>query len=136
MQPPCRPAAAAPRSSPQPLCSPTHPPTHPQDDTTGFAQLTVRVPSQQRFAAYDKAGRLVAGDPEKVRIARLLSVACWSVWHRRDEAAHRMPTCGEGVLLAQLHVHAAPLVPAPTPPHHHTPPAYSAGPRRGGLLGV
>lgn len=36
-----------------------------QDDTTGFAQLTVRIPSQQRFAAYDRQGRLVAGDPER-----------------------------------------------------------------------
>ncbi|KAL4860079.1 putative 39S ribosomal protein L45 [Chlorella vulgaris] len=37
----------------------------PKDDTTGFAQLTVRIPSQQRFAAYDRQGRLVAGDPER-----------------------------------------------------------------------
>lgn len=33
----------------------------PKDDNTGFAQLTVRVPSRQRFAAYSRAGRLVAG---------------------------------------------------------------------------
>lgn len=39
----------------------------PQDETSGFAQLTVRIPSAQRFAAYDKAGKLVAGDPEQVR---------------------------------------------------------------------
>ena len=37
-----------------------------QDDTSGFAQLTVRIPSQQRFAAYDRQGKLVAGNPEQV----------------------------------------------------------------------
>ena len=45
------------------------PPTHSfltpplQDDSTGFVQLTVRIPSVQRFAAYDRRGRLAAGDP-------------------------------------------------------------------------
>jgi large subunit ribosomal protein L45 len=37
-----------------------------QDETTGYAQLTVRIPSQQRFAAYDRAGRLLAGSPDAV----------------------------------------------------------------------
>lgn len=32
---------------------------------TAFAQLTLRIVSTQRFAAYDKQGKLVAGDPEK-----------------------------------------------------------------------
>lgn len=32
-----------------------------QDDSTGFVQLTVRIPSKQQFAAYDRKGRLVAG---------------------------------------------------------------------------
>ena len=36
-----------------------------QDDNTGFVQLTVKFPSKQRFAAYDRRGRLVAGDLEK-----------------------------------------------------------------------
>jgi large subunit ribosomal protein L45 len=35
----------------------------PKDDATAFAQLTVRFRSAQRFAAYDRRGRLVAGDP-------------------------------------------------------------------------
>lgn len=33
----------------------------PKDDSTGFVQLTVRIPSKQQFAAYDRKGRLVAG---------------------------------------------------------------------------
>eukprot|EP00887_Chlorella_sp_A99_P000779 scaffold5.g779.t1 len=33
----------------------------PKDDSTGFAQLTVKMPSRQRFAAYGRGGRLVAG---------------------------------------------------------------------------
>ncbi|GAB4816777.1 hypothetical protein N2152v2_003823 [Parachlorella kessleri] len=37
----------------------------PKDDSTGFVQLTVKFPSKQRFAAYDRRGRLVAGDLEK-----------------------------------------------------------------------
>lgn len=37
-----------------------------QDETTGYAQLTVRIPSQQRFAAYDRSGRLLAGSPDAV----------------------------------------------------------------------
>jgi len=32
-------------------------------ETVGFAQLTTRFRSKQRFAAYDASGRLVAGDP-------------------------------------------------------------------------
>jgi large subunit ribosomal protein L45 len=35
----------------------------PKDDATAFAQLTVRVRSRQRFAAYDRRGRLAAGSP-------------------------------------------------------------------------
>ena len=34
-----------------------------QDDASAFAQLTVRIVSQQRFAAYDVRSTLVAGDP-------------------------------------------------------------------------
>ncbi|PRW59403.1 39S ribosomal mitochondrial [Chlorella sorokiniana] len=37
----------------------------PKDDTSGFAQITMRIPSQQRFAAYDRQGKLVAGNPEQ-----------------------------------------------------------------------
>lgn len=33
-----------------------------QDDKAAFAQLTVRVRAAHRFAAYDAAGRPVAGD--------------------------------------------------------------------------
>ena len=40
------------------------PPTPAQDTVNAFVQLTVRLRSQQRFHAYDKAGKLVAGDPE------------------------------------------------------------------------
>lgn len=32
---------------------------------TAFAQLTLRIVSNQKFAAYDKQGKIVAGDPEK-----------------------------------------------------------------------
>ena len=42
--------------NPHPVPTPT-----PQDDSTGFAQLTVKFPSRQRFAAYSRTGRLVAG---------------------------------------------------------------------------
>jgi large subunit ribosomal protein L45 len=35
-----------------------------QDDSSAFAQLTVRLQSTQRFAAYDARGRLLAGDPD------------------------------------------------------------------------
>ncbi|PSC75974.1 39S ribosomal mitochondrial [Micractinium conductrix] len=37
----------------------------PKDDTTGFSQLTVRVPSKQRFAAFNAVGKLVAGSLEQ-----------------------------------------------------------------------
>ena len=36
-----------------------------QDDKTAWVQLTVRIPSEQSFAAYDSNKKLVAGDPEK-----------------------------------------------------------------------
>jgi large subunit ribosomal protein L45 len=36
----------------------------PKNDNVGFAQLTVRFKSKQRFAAYDGKGRLAAGEPE------------------------------------------------------------------------
>ena len=36
-----------------------------QDDKTAWVQLTVRIPSEQTFAAYDSSRQLVAGDPEK-----------------------------------------------------------------------
>ena len=56
---PCPPA--------DPAATPALPlPAPPQDETSGFAQLTVRVPSTQRFAAYDRRGKLVAGSPEQV----------------------------------------------------------------------
>ncbi len=54
-----------------PSCDTTHarprtPHPHPlQDDNTGFAQLTVRVPSTQRFSAHDRRGSVVAGTPEE-----------------------------------------------------------------------
>ncbi len=35
-----------------------------QDDLSAFAQLTVRIVSQQRFAVYDARDAFVAGDPE------------------------------------------------------------------------
>lgn len=37
----------------------------PKDDSTGFAQLTVRIPSKQRFAAFNRAGQLVGGSLDK-----------------------------------------------------------------------
>lgn len=37
-----------------------------QDDKTAFAQLTVRVRAEHKFAAYNKKGHLVTGDPEAV----------------------------------------------------------------------
>lgn len=37
----------------------------PKNDNVGFAQLTVRFKSRQRFAAYDGRGRLAAGSPEE-----------------------------------------------------------------------
>ena len=46
-----------------------------QDDTTGFSQLTVRVPSKQRFAAFNAVGKLVAGSLEQVR--RSWCCSCW-----------------------------------------------------------
>lgn len=46
--------------------------TLPQDESTGFAQLTVRIPSKQRFAAFNRAGQLVGGSLEKV------GLACWA----------------------------------------------------------
>lgn len=52
----------APHPAPHP---PPPPPPTPQDDSTGFVQLTVKFPSRQRFAAFDKKGRLVAGGMEK-----------------------------------------------------------------------
>ena len=33
----------------------------PKDDNTGFAQLTARLKTRQKFAAYDSRGKLVAG---------------------------------------------------------------------------
>lgn len=35
-----------------------------QDDQSAFAQLTVSIPSQQIFAAYDAGKKLVAGSPD------------------------------------------------------------------------
>lgn len=40
-------------------------PVPPQDDKTGFAQLTVKIPSGQQFAAYDAKGTKLAGDPKR-----------------------------------------------------------------------
>ena len=37
---------------------------NPKDTTIAWAQLTVALKSKQFFAAYDKAGRRVAGDPD------------------------------------------------------------------------
>ena len=37
----------------------------PKDDSNGFVQLTVKLPTKQVFAAYDKSGRKVAGDETK-----------------------------------------------------------------------
>ncbi|KAL4434156.1 hypothetical protein ABPG75_000597 [Micractinium tetrahymenae] len=37
----------------------------PKDDSTGFAQLTVHIPSKQRFAAFNRAGQLVGGSLDK-----------------------------------------------------------------------
>lgn len=45
-----------------------------QDDESAFAQLTVRIPSQQRFAAYDSHKTLVAGNPEELLSVRDLWV--------------------------------------------------------------
>lgn len=36
-----------------------------QDDKSAWVQLTVRIPSEQTFAAYDSSRQLVAGDPAK-----------------------------------------------------------------------
>lgn len=35
-----------------------------QDDSSAFAQLTVRLRSTQSFVAYDARGRVLAGDPD------------------------------------------------------------------------
>lgn len=36
-----------------------------QDDKSAWVQLTLRIPSEQSFAAYDSSKTLVAGDPDK-----------------------------------------------------------------------
>jgi large subunit ribosomal protein L45 len=38
----------------------------PKDDSTGFVQLTVKIPSKQSFVARDKKGKIVSGDTAKV----------------------------------------------------------------------
>lgn len=40
----------------------------PQDAESGFVQLTLRIQSAQRFAAYDRRGQLVAGGEQEVPI--------------------------------------------------------------------
>ncbi|BBN04008.1 large subunit ribosomal protein L45 [Marchantia polymorpha subsp. ruderalis] len=56
-----------------------------------FVQLTVRITSKQKFAAYDKRGKLVAGDPDKELLVEdiwvfekplLLSEAKWRLCAR------------------------------------------------------
>lgn len=39
-----------------------------KDDDTAFVQLTVRIPSKQRFTAYDRAGEVVAGGGDPVSV--------------------------------------------------------------------
>ena len=39
-----------------------------KDDETAFIQLTVKIPSRQKFTAYDKDGRVVAGGGEAVQV--------------------------------------------------------------------
>mmetsp|Transcript_2703 Transcript_2703/g.8090 ORF Transcript_2703/g.8090 Transcript_2703/m.8090 type:complete len:265 (-) Transcript_2703:42-836(-) len=39
-----------------------------KDDETAFVQLTVKIPSKQKFTAYDKHGTVVAGGGDPVRV--------------------------------------------------------------------
>lgn len=36
-----------------------------QDDKTAWVQLTVKIPSEQSFAAYDARRNLIAGSPDQ-----------------------------------------------------------------------
>ena len=38
----------------------------PKDDSTGFVQMTVKIPSKQTFVARDKKGKIVSGDAASV----------------------------------------------------------------------
>lgn len=57
---PCPALASNPPSPSPPLAWPAL-----QDDSSGFAQFTIKFPSRQRFAAYDKRGKVVAGGMDK-----------------------------------------------------------------------
>lgn len=37
-----------------------------QDEKSAFVQLTTRISTRQSFVAYDKKGKIVAGDPSAV----------------------------------------------------------------------
>ncbi len=51
-----------------------------QDDSSAFAQLTVRLASEQCFAAFDRRGRLVAGS-EVTGAQSYDRAACCQVLH-------------------------------------------------------
>lgn len=98
-----------------------------QDDSTGFAQLTVRIPSKQRFAAFNRAGQLVGGSLDKVG---------WVWWVGRGQQPvgwHPAPRAGSAAVRALLPCNrrgsaptwAAPLLAPPQP--RQTCPAAVAG---------
>lgn len=82
----------------------------PKDDNTGFAQLTVRIPSRQRFSAYDRRGRLVAGSPT----APPLDVQDFWVFERplRRQASNRWRLAGRLTVPAPGDAAAAAAAPA------------------------
>lgn len=62
---------------------------NPKDDSTGFAQLTVRIPSLQVFAAYNKKGQLVSGDENEA-----ISVVDHWVFERPLRSNYRWKVAG------------------------------------------
>ena len=57
---------------PSPLLkSLSHTHTRPQDKDTGFVQITLKFKTQQRFKAFGRDGRLIAGGPDPVEVEDL-----------------------------------------------------------------
>lgn len=60
----------------------------PKNTTLAFAQVTVRVQSRQKFAAYDRKGHLLAGSPDQ-------EVRTIAARHPPSLVANLVPLCSE-----------------------------------------
>ncbi|GBG83891.1 hypothetical protein CBR_g37761 [Chara braunii] len=62
----------------------------PKNTDRAFAQITLLIRSKQKFGAYDRHGRLVAGDPDK----QIDVEDCWVFERRVDRSDQKWRLCG------------------------------------------